>query len=370
MRIGITIGLTKPDETMWVNGIKQNAIFLSKLLQASPHRHKVTLVNTTRVPITKELPWDLNLYPALQYEYAKNDLDVLIVLGGAIGQSWLDELKARGVKVVSYRCGAEYFISMERIIFDRDVELQPEFLIGYDQMWFIPQMWEANRYYLQVLNRLEGRQMRKVPFVWDPMFINEYLRGDSEGGEYRPKTGPRRLSCFEPNINVTKTFIYALLMAEIFYRRDPEAIEFVSVLCTDHFRENKELLAIISSLDIARKKGKCYFEGRHVTPWFLANHTDVVISHQLFNALNYLPLEVAWLGYPMVHNHHLCSDIGYYYEGFDIERGAELLSEAIHHHDEQWESYRDRNRLIINQYLPTNPELIDAYDKLLEGLYA
>lgn len=370
MRIGITIGLRDPKESMWVNGIKQTAIFLAKLLRSSPHRHKVTLVNTTQVPITRDLPWDLHLYPALQYPHIKDDLDVLFVLGGAIGQSWLDELKSRGTKVVSFRCGSEYFVSMERIIFNQSVDVPPGHITGFDQMWFIPQVWEANRHYLQVLHRLENEQMKQVPFVWDSMFIKEYLDQYPNRGEYRPRSGARRLSCFEPNINVLKNFIYPLLMAEKVYRKTPDAIEFVSILGTQYFRQNTEFLGVVGHLDIVRDKGKCYFEDRHPTPWFLANHTDIVISHQILNPLNNLTLEVGWLGYPLVHNSELCRNIGYYFEGFDIGHGAELLSEAIHSHDEQWEAYRDRNRDAIQRYLPTNPALIEAYDNLLEGLFA
>lgn len=370
LRIGITIGLREPNESVWVNGIKQTAIFLAKLFRASPHRHKVVLVNTTPVPITRDLPWDILLYPTLQYSHAKDNLDVLFVLGGAISQSWLDELKAKGVKVVSFRCGSEYFVSMERIIFNQDIDIPPGYITGFDQMWFIPQVWEANRHYLQVLHRLENDQVLKVPFTWDPMFINAYLDKYPQKGEYRPRKAPKRLTCFEPNINVLKNFVYPLLMAEMVYREDREAIELVSILCTQHFRQNKELLGVVGHLDLVKEKGKCYFEDRHITPWFLANHTDIVISHQIFNPLNNLTLEVGWLGYPIVHNSELCADIGYYYEGFDIEQGSRLLSEVIRCHDDQWEEHRDSNREVIEKYLPTNPSLIDSYDKLLEGLFA
>ncbi|MCA3931148.1 DUF2827 family protein, partial [Burkholderia sp.] len=62
LRIGITIGLRAPDESLWINGIKQNALFLAKLLMASPLGYRVTLVNTTDVPLTDALPWDRNVY--------------------------------------------------------------------------------------------------------------------------------------------------------------------------------------------------------------------------------------------------------------------------------------------------------------------
>ena len=56
LRIGVTIGLHSADESLWVNGIKQNALYLAKLFRGSPRGHAVTLVNTTEAPITSALP--------------------------------------------------------------------------------------------------------------------------------------------------------------------------------------------------------------------------------------------------------------------------------------------------------------------------
>lgn len=373
LRIGITIGLRHESESMWVNGIKQTAIFFAKLLMSSPRRHRVTLVNTTPVRITRNLPWDLLAYPTLQFEHAKDALDVLFVMGGAISPDWLSDLKARGVKVVSFRLGSEYFVSMERIIFNlHAAESPPLHLAGFDKMWFIPQVWEANHAYLQVLHRLRPEQLRQVPFVWDPMFVAAYAREKrlDNGGEYRPRPGPKRISCFEPNINVLKTFLYPLLIAETAFRRQPEDFEFVSILNSGHFRNNPEFLGVVGHLDLVRAPKKCFFEDRHVTPGFLALHTDVVVSHQIHNPLNNLLLEVAWQGYPLVHNSHLCSDLGYYYDGFDVEQAAQSLCHALRAHDDAWQEYRDRQRESLAQFLPTNPALISAYDALLDDLFS
>jgi hypothetical protein len=84
LHIDITIGLHAPDESLWINGIKQNVLFLAKLLMASPHGYRVTLVNTTDVPLTDVLPWDRNVYDTRAFADMKDSLDVVIELRGQI----------------------------------------------------------------------------------------------------------------------------------------------------------------------------------------------------------------------------------------------------------------------------------------------
>jgi hypothetical protein len=84
LRVGITIGLHHEAETLWNNGIKQNAAFLAEALRHCPQVARVVLVNTTAVAVTDALPWDRVCYPTLSFGAAKDDLDVLIELGGQI----------------------------------------------------------------------------------------------------------------------------------------------------------------------------------------------------------------------------------------------------------------------------------------------
>ena len=67
LRIGITIGLHHVAESLWNNGIKQNAVFLAEALKNCPAVRSVQLVNTTAVAITSELPWDLNRWPTVSF---------------------------------------------------------------------------------------------------------------------------------------------------------------------------------------------------------------------------------------------------------------------------------------------------------------
>lgn len=363
LRIGITIGLQREAETLWSNGIKQNAVFLAETLGRSSKVYSVHLVNTTAVAITSLIPWDLTRWSVLTFDQAKDRLDVLIELGGQIDAHQTDYIKQQGTRLVSYCCGVEYVNAMEAVLFNRTLWGQQLFVNQrYDAIWMIPQVANTSQHYFETLRR---RPARVVPFVWDPVFLQERSRKLRDAGEYRPRPGPRRLSVMEPNHNVVKFCLYPILIAEEAYRLQPEAIAFLHVTNAEHLATNSlDFVAIMSQLDIVRQH-KAAFVGRYETPQFLSEMTDVMVSHQWENPLNYFYLEVCWQGYPLVHNAQLCQDLGYYYAQNDVQAGCRQLLRAIASHDDQWVSYAQRQRDFIAQYLPANPGVVAQYETLL-----
>jgi hypothetical protein len=362
LRIGVTIGLQSEDESLWINGIKQNALYLAKLFQNSPHRHRVTLVNTTNVAITPKLPWRLDQFPTAPFAAVKDSLDVLIELGGQIDAAQTDYLKKRGTRIVSYCCGPEYVFNMEAILFKRPLWTSIFVNQRYDELWVIPQVVESSLYFLQTLRR---RPARMVPFVWDPMCVEDKARTLPHGGQYRPGAPAKRLSIIEPNRDVMKFCLYPVFIAERAYRIVPERIGFLHVTNADRLVwDDTEFQALVRHLDIVRDQ-KASFVGSFTTPEFLSAHTDIVISHQWGLPLNYMYLEVCWQGYALVHNAHLVPEIGYFYHDNDLEEGAQALVRALEEHDSHWEEYRIQQRSLIGKFLATNAALSSAYDDLL-----
>jgi hypothetical protein len=367
LSIGITIGLRQPDETLWNNGIKQNAVFLAEALRHCPNVASVTLLNTTAVPVSNALPWDLQRWPTQPFDSARDSIDVLIELGGQIDAAQTDYLKQRGARVVSYCCGFEYVSAMESVLFDRPLWGRNLFVNQrYDDIWMVPQVDRISRPYFEVLRR---QKARTVPFVWSPVFLEERSRALPNGGVYRPRESACRLSVMEPNIDVVKFCLYPVLIAEQAYRARGDAIELLQVTNAERIAtESGEFIALMNQLDIVRDR-KAVFLGRHETPQFLAENTDLVISHQMENPLNYFYLEVCWQGYPLVHNAHLCADLGYYYEGNDVTRGSALVLSAIEGHDAQCAEYLERQRAIIRRYLPGEAQMTATYTALLDDVW-
>lgn len=364
LRIGITIGLHQPGETLWNNGIKQNAVFLADTLRHCPGVASVVLVNTTAIPVTSALPWDRSRWPTLAFDDAKDQLDLVIELGGQLDQPRTDHLKARGVRLVSYCCGFEYIHAAEAMMFGKTLWDGNLFVNQrYDDLWFIPQVAGNSQSYLEVMRRQSGRV---VPFVWNPEFIEAHSRAFANGGCYTPRSGPRRLTVMEPNINIVKFCLYPILIAELAYRERPGDIALLQVANSLTMAQgHADFIALMNQLDIVREH-KAVFTGRHDTPTFLAEHTDIVISHQMENPLNYFYLEVCWLGYPLIHNASLCPDLGYYYEGNSAQHGAARLIEAIDRHDLDANGYRERQRRLIRRYASDSDEVVRTYQALLD----
>lgn len=362
LRIGITIGLSSPNESLWINGIKQNALFLAKLFRSSPLSHDVLLLNTTNVRPNSQTEWDTRTFPTVQIDECPYDLDVLIELGGQISYAQTQRHKAKGGKLVSYCCGPEYVQNAEAIIFERRMWDSIFVNTDYDELWVIPQVAKSSLHFLQTFRRCPARV---VPFAWDPMALTSIASGYAFGGEYRPSPQPKRLTVIEPNIDVLKFCLYPILIAEQAFRREPDRIGFLHVANADHFvHRDTEFAGLMRHLDIV-KANKASFIGRVKTPEFLAQYTDIVISNQWGLPLNYFYLECCWQGYPLIHNAELVQELGYYYPGNDVAVATQALIHALSRHDEAWEAYRDDQRAGIQRFLATNPELVARYDGLL-----
>ena len=366
LTIGITIGLHAPDESLWVNGIKQNALFLAKVLLASSAGHDVRLLNTTDVAITSALPWDTDVFVTQPIAQALDEVDVLIELGGQISAEQTTQLKARGAKIVSYCCGSEYVHLIESLLRNRLVWPQGAYINSdYDQLWVIPQIANSTQHYLQTLRRCPTKV---VPFVWDPMFLEQRASAFAHHGIYQPHSGAKRLTVMEPNMNVVKTCIYPIMIAEQAYRQTPEKIGFLHVCNSQNWAEsNSDFQTLMHQLDIVRD-GKASFVGRFDTAQFLAEHTDIVIAHQWDNPLNYFYFDVCWQGYPLIHNAHLCADLGYYYPDNDVPCAVAQVLDVLENHDAHALAYQSRQRSLLSRYTSSNPLLVEQYDALLSEL--
>ena len=334
MYIGVTIGLQKEFESIWINGIKMNAIFLVNVLKQTGH--KVVLLDTSQKikekELNKKVVWDSKRFPVKNYwtEFKKID--------------------------ISYFRG------------------------NVDEVWYVPQQGHQNHDYYRILNGLEDDKVFAVPFIWDPMFIDQACEsygkdavktGTQSGSPiYLKPTSDRPLNIciYEPNMNVVKYALLPLLIAEEF-KRGGGNIGLVNMMMGSRILKNDYFKSILYNLDLVNP-GDTNLRtfGRKPVVETLANHADIVVSHQWENPLNYAYLDCLYLQYPLVHNADMIQDAGYYYPECDLKTASAQLKKAADSHGDNLESYNEQSEEVLTRYTVYNEKLVQTYKELLDNL--
>lgn len=160
-----------------------------------------------------------------------------------------------------------------------------------------------------------------------------------------------------------------ILIGEAAYRNHPELVKHIYLCNTYDIKDNDAIFNFIGYTS-AVKANVMTVETRHITPQFLAKYTDIVLSFQWENALNYVYYEALYGGYPLVHNSPMlkAQHVGFYYDGFDAYDGERQLISAIKSYDHDFENHKKWNDKLIDSVSPLNKENILKYQILLEKL--
>lgn len=375
LKIGITLGLKNNKESIWTNGIKQNVLMLVHLLKNSKKNYEVCILNIFNVDFT-EKPSYLKDIDIFYFNDKFMEMDLLISMGGQILDSDAKKFKEnKDKRIVSYKCGNNYVLSMEEILF-KESKTGSEIEQEIDELWYVPQQDEVNRGYYTTLHRTNAII---VPFVWHPKFLYEKALEIEKGyklGVYKKswqyEIGKEKkiIGIMEPNLNIVKFCLIPTMIVEESYRGEigKNHIDKLRITNGEQLKTNKLFMSYVKTFDLF-KDNKISAESRYQTAYVLTQHLDVLVCHQILNPLNYLYLDAVYLGYPILHNAHMCKDLGYYYEGSDTVEGAKMLDWVLTEHDNNIEEYDKRNDLVLQRYHADNEELISTYDKLIENLW-
>ena len=175
LKIGITIAIRSIDEALWINGIKLNILILVKLLKNSKNNYQVCLLNSTDVDLSEKRPNYLEDVDVFKFKEKYTEMDLIITMGTQVHEEYLKHFKSLGNKrVVSYRCGNNYIITAENVMFkdgsgdSATYQVEKEF----DELWYIPQQHETNCGYYKTIYRANSMI---VPFIWHQKYILESL---------------------------------------------------------------------------------------------------------------------------------------------------------------------------------------------------
>ena len=377
-KIGISFSFPKDAMGIFSNGIRQNVIFCYDLL-ANIGYDVYLVIDDNDLQNSANLNFwnkkDKYKYTTIS-KLIHEDFHIVIQMGRELEMYILEFLKDCNIKTIYYCCGNKYIIESEQCLFrskdneDAYFQCNRSTYFQFSQVWLIPQHINSCTHYLKTLYRTD---VVKVPFIWSPSVIEEYENELGYSCIYKNRGSNKNIGIFEPNLNIIKWSLPSILVCENAQRSlinkaliDSVYITNISTNTNDTF-SNKIFNKLVSSLDLYKAK-KLSIESRYNSLFFMSKHTDIAVSHQMENPLNYLYLDLAWMGWPVVHNASLCSDVGYYYDGFNYEEGGEILKHVILTHDENADKYIKKNRATIDRYLPTNKDLQEEYKTLVNNI--
>ena len=155
LKIGITIGIKSNDEALWTNGIKLNCLILEKMLKKSKNNYEVCLLNFGKLDFTQKLQDYLNGVNIYKFEDKYEEMDLIIVMGAQVNEEYMIHFKSLkpSNRIVSYRCGNNYIIAAENILFKESESDIHQYEKTFDELWYIPQQHETNVGYYSTLYR-------------------------------------------------------------------------------------------------------------------------------------------------------------------------------------------------------------------------
>lgn len=386
MNIGISVYINETNDSIWSNGVKQNAVYLLNIFKKIGYNVYLVNFSDAKAPYENKVSWLTEDMQIRDLTESYKDTDILIMVGAVYSDADLKTFKESGPnkKIIKYACGNNYIMDMESSMFARKMENAPK-STSYnqliDELWILPHHAKTNKEYLRLMHNIDTDKIKTVPFVWDPMFLDKTVTAfnnpdlmeklnEAAVPVYIPgkNNSEKLISCFEPNINVVKWSIIPTLIAEDYLQKGGE-FKKLSIFSGESLIKDDYYVSLMQNTKIFNIDPiKINYLPRVQVATALAKFTDIIIAHQWENSLNYSYLDALYLQFPLVHNAPMIKDAGYYYSDFNIAEGTNRLKFAIEAHDNVIEDYTERSEKVLTRYTVYNDELVDLHKKLIENV--
>lgn len=363
VRIGITVApeaIATPD-SMWVNGIGQNVVYLGMLLNRMPQcAPYLVVIDDALAGAASQV---LHGIPTMPLSRAVAELDIIIEIGIRFPADIMRRFRERGGRLVSYMAGNAMVMNLEAVANGANSGEQPS-LVGFDAAWMTPQHWTMNHGYAALTR---SSCVRVAPHIWHPCnLINSVASYGNDAFHWNGVVPEQwRIGVFDPTLNVLKTFHIPLLVCEEAYRTKTAPIGPVLLFSTARLKGNRHFENLVQALDLGRD-GKVFAEDRFPFAGIMGRHIDAVVTHQWENNLNYLYWDTLYSGRPLIHNADPVAEAGYYFPAFDTKTGGRVLSEALKGHASRPLSHRAQELEVLWQFSIDNPKVQDTYGELIE----
>lgn len=373
MKINVAITMeirADAQQSIWFNGANQHCVYLYMLLKRSPLVGEVWLVHGDGVAAYAEGMMLGELAGALRpLSAVVHQTDLLIEMNAFVHPTHVEAVRQRGGHCVSYRFGNDYVVAVETINFQANPWLPNPHRVQFDELWTNPQHVHTCKSYFEAVYRAP---VHVLPHVWSPYFLDKSLAANPELKArfgYRNQGRAKRIAFFEPNLNVVKSSLIPMLAANECHVRRPELVQHVYMTNTFDKKENTAFKHIALGLRMVQD-GKATADPRGPFVEWAAHHTDIVVSHQWENGLNYLLYEALYGNYALVHNSPFLREVGYYYPEFEVFEAAAAIERAAETHDAQLDAQAQANAAFLRTLAPAHAPNIEAHDARIRALFS
>lgn len=369
-KIAITIDLSRDYLS---NGVQQNLIFLADCINQIYGKECFFLY----IGKLGNKNYILN-YSYISYEvYLKekvNNFD-LIIYGGFLPQPDLhsfDRNRSRSTKFVYLQLGNELNEDIDSILHPSERRNDETFVVNmyqFDQIWTSPHYKKSIPY---LATKHHNYDVQISPYLWNDTFIKkqfENLKLNISFESFKLNLNFKKVSVFEPNLFYTKTCLIPLYIVENYMQRYASKVESLNIFGANNLVKNEYFIKLILSLDSYNKK-KDFLKIQPRINFLKAvnKYGGLIISHQIYNELNYLYFEALYLSLPLIHNSDLLKDYGYFYEEYDINKAADNIDQILKKHKKNISKQKAKNQELFKRYSPYSQININGYENLIDVL--
>lgn len=326
----------------------------------------------------KELPKDsinIKQYNNVIYNDKINHInfDVIIQFNFKLDVSSLENLKKNtSCKIIEYIYKNDYIKDLQYSFLPKNTGFSPVWFKYrdknvIDEVWCVDSISKDNLHYLKIFYSCD---IITVPDIWSNYFIENMYKDYSI-----PNNGLcldsnkllKSIVIFDENSNIIMSNLPSILLSETLYNKKKIIKHLYIGNVIDSEFNSINSVNIITNLKMF-KANKISIEKYFPSLIFLSKYADILVSNDIEGSINYRTLELAWMGWPVLHNNDLYKDIGYYYDKYKYEEGSNTLMNIILSHDKIIHNYMLKNRHLIERYIPNNKVNLEKYKYHIEKI--
>lgn len=366
-----TIGLLiKKPESIFSNGCVQQSLFLKKTLEYTGATVNFLSVEPDYTHFEAGKEQYTITYTNSDTDFTNYDMLImssLVLVRNENNNPFIDNmLRHKHLKIVNFVCGNVYILHQEEFVFNVHHIIE-HYQQEYTHLNWLMEMYDYQQDYLTMIC---DRPTKISPYVWDPDIIEHYVQSHKLNISSVDEIASEKINIiiFEPNMSIHKNSLIPLLICESYEKKYPDRINRVYFFCGDKVAQHNQ--TILSHL-VLHKNKKIEIHGRIIMPYVINlirnnnTHMNIVLSHTFMNRLNFLHLELMYLGIPIVHNCEPFRNNGMYFEDNQFYKAVDIIENTRRTFDAQ--KYRKQCSTIISHYASSNPERIEIYKQLIEN---